>query len=32
MQHVRVATDKMTKGTPEEVADWAACGMLETFQ
>jgi heme-degrading monooxygenase HmoA len=32
MQHVRVATYKMTKGTPEEVADLAASGMLETFQ
>jgi heme-degrading monooxygenase HmoA len=32
MQHVRVATYKVTKGTPEEVADLAASGMLSTFQ
>ena len=32
MQHIRVATYEMTKGTPEEVADLAASGMLETFE
>jgi heme-degrading monooxygenase HmoA len=32
MQHIRLATYAMTKGTPEEVADLAASGMLEAFQ
>ena len=32
MQHIRVATYKMTRGTPEEVAALAASGMLETFR
>jgi heme-degrading monooxygenase HmoA len=32
MQHVRVAMYKLTKGTPEEVADLASAGMLESFQ
>ncbi len=32
MQHIRVATYKMTRGTPEEVAALAASGMLEKFR
>ena len=32
MQHVRVATYKLTKGTPEEAADLAQSGMLPIFK
>jgi heme-degrading monooxygenase HmoA len=32
MQHVRVARYKLTKGTPEEVAQLAQGGMLESFK
>ena len=32
MQHVRVATYTVTKGSPEEVADLAAGGMLDSFK
>jgi heme-degrading monooxygenase HmoA len=32
MQHVRVARYKLTKGTPEEVADLAQGGMLDSFK
>ena len=32
MRHVRVATYRMTKGSPEEVAALAAAGMLDTFR
>jgi heme-degrading monooxygenase HmoA len=32
MQHVRVARYKLTKGTPEEVAQLAQGGMLDQFK
>ncbi|MEX2267447.1 MAG: hypothetical protein WEA75_02040 [Acidimicrobiia bacterium] len=32
MQHVRVATYKLTSGTPEEASDLAQSGMLPIFQ
>ena len=32
MQHVRVATYKITKGTPEELAKIAQSGMLPIFK
>ena len=32
MQHVRVATYKVTKGTPEEAAELAQSGMLPIFK
>jgi hypothetical protein len=32
MQHVRVATYKITKGTFQELADTARTGMLKTFE
>ena len=32
MQHVRVATYKVTKGTPEEAAELAENGMLPIFK